>query len=194
MNAQSLKEYSKVVRAVQVFITVMPLGGRLLQKQSALAFPPLGANTDTAVFFVIILSGVAAILPWPLTFRKSKIPLLCGCALLLIVSVVMYVQYSQRYVVCVPTPDKGNLCASVGYVRTPFANDIAGQIALRDKRNVPDVTDADLLTEHGSYENVVKSFWTQDSISWVRLCLFGSYLGAFMLLNFFVGLVAKNER
>jgi hypothetical protein len=78
-------------------------------------------------------------------------------------------------------------------VRTPFANDIARQIALRDNRNASDVTDADLLMERGPYENEVKGLWTEDSISWVRLRLFGSYLGSFMLLNFFIGLVAKDE-
>jgi hypothetical protein len=59
----SLKAYVKDVRAVQWFICAIPLGGKLLQKQSVWGFPPLGSNPGTYVFLTIVLAGIAAILP-----------------------------------------------------------------------------------------------------------------------------------
>jgi len=56
------------------------------------------------------------------------------------------------------------------------------------------MTDAEMLAERGPNENEVKKLWTEDSIGLVRLRLFGSYLAVFMLLNFVIGIIAKNGK
>lgn len=182
MNSQNFSAYAKSVGVIQGFICTIPLGGRLLLKQSAFVYPPLGTDTWNFVFLVMVLSGLAACLPWAVSFRKRRTKALllwCSC-LLLGCSVGTYFWLSQRYIVSVPLPDGGKLSVSVGSVRTPFAI-----------QNFPGKTDAEMLMARGPYETDVQKLWTEDSIDSVRLRLFLSYLCALMLLNFVVGLIAK---
>jgi len=180
MNAENLKTYIKNVRVIQWFICAIPLGGRLLRKESALAFPHLGPNTGTFVFLAIALSGIAAILPWALSLPKHKAQFLWCSFVLLVCSAVVYFSFSQRYVVPIPIPDVGNISVSVGNVRTTFAD-----------QNFLGKTDAEMLMDRGPYENEVKKLWTENSIISVRLRLFVSYLATLMLLNFSIGLIAS---
>jgi hypothetical protein len=96
---------------------------------------------------------------------------------------------------------------SVGDVRTPFANEVASEIAKQKNEefarqsnqtaallSASDITNFELLSEHGPYENVVRSFWTDKSITWVRVRLFGCYLGLLILVNFAIGLIAKTDQ
>jgi len=177
MNSQKFSAYAKSFRIIQGFICAIPL----LWKESAFLFPPLGTGTGIDVFLAMALSGLAAILPWKLSLRKRKTRTLLMCSFFLLVCFVSgYFLLSQRYVVSVPLPDGGELSVSVGSVRTPFAI-----------QNFPGKTDAEMLMARGPYETEVQKLWTEDSIDWVRLRLFLSYLCALMLLNFVVGLIAK---
>jgi hypothetical protein len=177
---KSLAEYIKNVRAVQWIISVIPLGGRLLSGQSALAFPALGDDTGSFVFLAVVLSGVAAILPWAIPLRRGRTILMLCSVLLLFCSAIAYYHLSQRYVVSIPTGNGGKMTVSIGSVRTAFAN-----------QTYPGKSDAEMLMSRGPYENEVKKLWTSDSIDCVRDRLFGTYLFVFMLLNFVVGLFAQ---
>jgi hypothetical protein len=205
MNLETLKDYVKKVRRIQWFICTIPLGGHLLKKESAFGFPPLGEEPGIWIFFVMVLCGVAAILPLAIPIRRSKVPLLVISCLLLLCSTVGYFYLGQKYIVSIPAGDHGKLSVSVGFVRTPFANEVAGVLA--DQKNealtddntgkgrlsASDITDTELLMEHGPYESEVKKFWTESSIDKVRLGLFISYLGVLMLANFVVGLIAIGD-
>ena len=183
MSTRGLTSYAKDVRAVQWFVCAIPIGGRLWQGISPIAFPPLGADTGTSVFFAVALSGVFAILPWALPLRKIKTALLCCSVLLLLGSAVSYFLLSQRYVVSIPLPDGSKLSVSVGSVRTAFADQyFQGE------------TDSEMLSSRGPYENEVKKLWTEDSIGRARFGLYVSYLATLVLLNFTIGVVAKSGK
>lgn len=183
MIAQTFKQYVASVRAVQWFVCVIPLGGRLLQKQSALAFPPLGGDIGTYIFFAIVISGLAAILPWVGTIQRSKGKSVWLTTLLAVCSVVVYFSFSEGYVVSIPLLDGSILSVTVGSQRTRFA-----------KENFPDKSDAEMLMARGPYENEVRKLWTEESIILIRTVLFGSYLAALVFTNLSIGLIARNKQ
>lgn len=172
-----LASYVKDVRKTQWFICSLPLCARLLDKQSALAFPPLGAETGTYVFMTIVLAGVAAVLPWALPTRKFKALLLISSTVLILVAAIGYHSVTQRYVLKFTVPD---VSLSIGSVRTSFADQyFSGK------------SDVYMLQAEGPNENEVKRLWTDESVDSVRSRIFASYLSFFTLLNFIVGLISK---
>jgi hypothetical protein len=179
MSTQTFKEYVKSVRKVQWAVCAIPLGGRFLQSQSAFAFPPLGADKGITVFLTIAFVGLAAILPWTFPKKHLKTTMLF-CVLSGVLSTVSYLVLSEKYIVVVPIPDRGNISISVGTVRTEFAN-----------RYFEGQTDVEMLESRGPYDIEVKKLWTEDSILWVRIRLFLSYLAAFMCLNIGIGVFAR---
>lgn len=178
---QSLTAYIKQVRSVQWFICVIPLGGQLLKGQTAFVFPPLGPETGVCSVLALALAGVFAILPWMMPAARRLIIAVCT-TLALAVSIVSYVYFAQTYVVSIPTPN-GRVVVSIGSTRSPFA-----------QRYFPtEISDAEMLMERGPYESEIQKLWTKRSITDARLGLYISYVGCLLLLNFLVGVIARED-
>jgi hypothetical protein len=187
---QSLKDYLKKVRKVQWFICVVPLGGWVLKGHWKNLFPIVGDEDANLLCLTLtgVLASVGAILPLAFTATKARLSILLTSLLLLIFSAAAYWTLAERYIVSIPTPN-GKLTVSVGSVRSPFANDVA-------KEACPQYgcTDAELLMAEGPYEDRVHKLWTEDSITGVRLKTAGSYAAIIFLLNFIIGVFAKQEQ
>jgi hypothetical protein len=190
MMNQSLKEYLKNVRKVQWFICVAPLGGWALKGHWKHLFPIVGGEDANLrlLMLAMILAGIGAILPWTFSATKARMLILLPSLFLFIASATAYWNLTERYIVSVPIPH-GSLTVSIGSVRSPFANDVA-----KDKCPQYGCTDVELLMTEGPYEDRVHKLWTEDSIMKVRHEMAGSYAAVLFLLNFIVGLFAKQDQ
>lgn len=189
MTQQTLKQYTKDVRKIQWFICFVPLGGWVLRGHWNYLFPMVGDDAANLLCLTLtmILAGVGAILPWAIKMNNNKLPMLLSCTVLLIFSMITYFYLTGKYVISIPLPNGEKIAVSIGSERSRFANDYI-------KEKCPNCTDADLLMAAGPYENKVHMLWTEDSINTVRLELFGSYAAMLFLLNFIVGVLAKQDR
>ncbi len=188
MKHQSLTEYIKNVRKVQWVICAFPLGGWALHGHWKYLFPTVG--TDGASFLcwtlATLLAGVGAILPWAIDTGRAKLLVLLVCVLFLIFAASAQFYLNEKYVISIPI--HGNsLTVSIGSERSKIANDY-----VRDQ--CPNCTDAELVMAAGPYENEVRKLWTTRSIIFVRLEMFASYAAMLFLINFFVGVVAKQDQ
>ena len=188
MKHQSLYEYIKNVRKIQWFICVVPLGGWVLQGHWRYLFPTVGSDGASFLCWTLttLVAGVGAILPWAIDTGKAKLPMLLVCVLLFIFSVAAQFYLNEKYVISIPIHGK-SLTVSIGSERTKTANDY-----VRDK--CPDCTDAELVMVAGPYENEVHKLWTERSIIRVRVEMFASYAAMLFLLNFIVGVLAKQDQ
>lgn len=192
MTAQSLAKYKKSVRAVQLFVSAIPLCGCLLKNH--FFFPPFGDGTQTGLALTVstLLAGTAALLPWKVSFTQRRTGVLLVSFALFILSAVSYFWLCQKYVISTSRVGQSPLVVSIGSDRSAFALTYY-QNCPDDEGNHQSCTDEEMLQSQGPYEERVQKLWTRESILSVRLRLFLSYLGWLVPLNFMIGVFAKDD-
>jgi hypothetical protein len=158
---------------VHTAVPIIPFAG-LTAKKAYILWPPLGSlNVYAAVMASVLLATLCPLLPSLISTRAAAKRWILASAIVAAVCFSGYGFLVGRYIVPANPPGKGTQYQSVGYERTQ-----AAQI------RYPGISNEALLEKVPLNDAGIEQAWTAQSVYWVRLSLFFSYVLALGSVNF----------
>jgi hypothetical protein len=185
----SLRDYYATARGLSTAVAAvaLPLFSKVVGSESAAyVFPPLGDVEGVArVGFVALCLAVSLGVYLLVSARSSLSPArVIWCALLVgIVGLASYLAAYAGFVRRVDIPTLGkSVFVSVGYQRTPFANQVFGS-----------ASDSEMLKKRGTSDEEIERLWTLKSVIVARLVLYFSCVLTSLALLFLFSFAVAHD-
>jgi hypothetical protein len=181
MTKVNLNSFLKTIRVLQWAVLVLPIGSVMLSTKTSLLGPPLGRLSLLVVPFGIALAGIGMVLPLLLTTLKAVRRVAWLSAATVVIGVLVYGYFVQRFVVTVDISSQGRsvLVSVGGDLSQPYRQLYAGQ------------ANSEIVKDQGYQEEDIDRVWTPSSLLESRLLGLCSYVFLLGSINTFMGALAR---
>jgi hypothetical protein len=178
MTKVNLSSFLKTIKALQWAVLALPIGSVMLSTKTTLLGPPLGRLSLLVVPFGIVLAGVGMVLPLLLPTLKAVRKLAWLSAVTLVLGVLVYSYFVQRFVVTVDisSQNRSVLVSAGGELSEPYKQLYAGR------------TNSEIVKDQGYQEEDIERVWTLLESRLLGLCSYVFLLGS---INTFMGALAR---
>lgn len=183
----TLNTFRKNAKKLQWLVFGIPVIGSLIDRHASVYFPPLGDNVGSWRFFALLFAGASLALSYILPVPRSKalLPLTFFCCF--VASAAAYLICSDREEVSITyatgDPDEPERVRTV----------IRGSERVLRIEPFASMSDEELIKRSGFSDERLKRIYTASSLRSNRIWIFTLYVLSLMLLELFLGSIAKGS-
>lgn len=178
----TLSQYRRELKGVQTFAFALPVISTFFDPHASV-FPPMGDDSGPYKLVAMAIVGASAFLPYFL-LPKSRRGLVAGVLFaLFVISGCIYVGLNASYTVTIPRPSGSPVFVIRGTLRNPNL-----------KSPYDTMSDEQLIEYAGQTDEALELAYSRSSLLANRAKVFGAYVTALVLLEFFLGSCAAEKK